>query len=350
MSRSNPRNPRAPEGPRGSALHACRAGEHHRVRPGEERRLHRHVHAVRSDAVDELAVSAPDHAERQATSPSCSSRAPGSTWCRSRPSTRRTPNPTWFGESIAQWDGDTLVVDTIGFNGFTRLDTKGDPHSDQLHLVQTFTHDRRGHIAYTVTVDDPVYYTKPWTNERTFTLTNDHLLEYSCEENNRSLWEGRIKIWVPPGSEQPRIQKSDNLQTARGSSPTNRCRKSSPPSAFPSPSRHIFLCAEQTKPKCCDYERGVAAWDFLKKRLKELGLSEQGGVLRTQGQLPAHLRGRPDCRRLPGRHLVPGVRSARARAHHPGAPDRRPPGSGLVVRRKETHGVAALPIEPSTRR
>ncbi len=46
--------------------------------------------------------------------------------------------------------------------------------------------------------------------------------------------------------------------------------------------RHIFLCAEQTKPKCCDLERGVAAWEFLKKRLKELGLSDQGGVLRTK--------------------------------------------------------------------
>jgi len=46
--------------------------------------------------------------------------------------------------------------------------------------------------------------------------------------------------------------------------------------------RHIFLCAEQTKPKCCDMERGVAAWDYLKKRLKELGLSEQGGVLRSK--------------------------------------------------------------------
>ena len=46
--------------------------------------------------------------------------------------------------------------------------------------------------------------------------------------------------------------------------------------------RHIFLCADQTTPKCCDKERGIAAWDFLKKRLKELGLSEQGGVLRTK--------------------------------------------------------------------
>jgi (2Fe-2S) ferredoxin len=46
--------------------------------------------------------------------------------------------------------------------------------------------------------------------------------------------------------------------------------------------RHIFLCAEQTTPKCCDKERGVAAWDFLKKRLTELGLSNQGGILRTK--------------------------------------------------------------------
>jgi (2Fe-2S) ferredoxin len=46
--------------------------------------------------------------------------------------------------------------------------------------------------------------------------------------------------------------------------------------------RHIFLCCDQTTPKCCDKERGLAAWDFLKKRLKELGLSERGGILRTK--------------------------------------------------------------------
>ncbi len=46
--------------------------------------------------------------------------------------------------------------------------------------------------------------------------------------------------------------------------------------------RHIFLCCDQTKPKCCDKERGLAAWDYLKRRLKELGLSEQGGILRTK--------------------------------------------------------------------
>jgi (2Fe-2S) ferredoxin len=46
--------------------------------------------------------------------------------------------------------------------------------------------------------------------------------------------------------------------------------------------RHIFLCADQTTPKCCDKATGIAAWDFLKKRLKELGLSDQGGILRTK--------------------------------------------------------------------
>src|SRR6266566_942550 len=46
--------------------------------------------------------------------------------------------------------------------------------------------------------------------------------------------------------------------------------------------RHIFLCCDQTNPKCCEKERGLAAWDFLKRRLKELGLSELGGILRTK--------------------------------------------------------------------
>ena len=55
-----------------------------------------------------------------------------------------------------------------------------------------------------------------------------------------------------------------------------------PVNGVPVARRHIFLCAEQTKPKCCDMERGVAAWEFLKRRLKELGLSEQGGILRSK--------------------------------------------------------------------
>jgi (2Fe-2S) ferredoxin len=51
---------------------------------------------------------------------------------------------------------------------------------------------------------------------------------------------------------------------------------------IPSARRHIFLCCDQTKPKCCERERSILAWDYLKKRLSELGLSEAGGVLRTR--------------------------------------------------------------------
>jgi (2Fe-2S) ferredoxin len=50
----------------------------------------------------------------------------------------------------------------------------------------------------------------------------------------------------------------------------------------PTARRHIFLCCDQTTPKCCEKDRGLAAWEFLKKRLKELGLSEHGGILRTK--------------------------------------------------------------------
>jgi hypothetical protein len=106
--------------------------------------------------------------------------------------------PTWYGTSIARWEADTLVVRTRGFNGYTRLDTVGHPHSDQLELTQTFTRTDAKRITYTVTVVDPKTYTKPWKNERIFILNDGPLLEYSCEENNKSLWEGRIKTWTPP--------------------------------------------------------------------------------------------------------------------------------------------------------
>src|SRR5262245_4015394 len=107
--------------------------------------------------------------------------------------------PTWFGDSVGHWEGDTLVIDTVNLNGRTRLDTIGHPHSDQLHIVQRFSRPDVGHITYEVTVDDPKAYAKKWTNTRTFTLRPDwEMMEYSCEENNKSLWEGRIKPPKPP--------------------------------------------------------------------------------------------------------------------------------------------------------
>jgi (2Fe-2S) ferredoxin len=64
--------------------------------------------------------------------------------------------------------------------------------------------------------------------------------------------------------------ESDRLQTIAASI------------GVPAARRHILLCCDQTNPKCCEKDRGLAAWEFLKRRLKELGLSEQGGVLRTK--------------------------------------------------------------------
>ncbi len=104
-------------------------------------------------------------------------------------------NPTWFGDSVGKWDGDTLVIDTIGFNGKTRLDTIGHQHSDALHVTQRMKRLDAQHLQMELTVDDPKVYTKPWTNTRVFALMKpgQGLLEYSCEENNRDLTQGHIK-------------------------------------------------------------------------------------------------------------------------------------------------------------
>jgi hypothetical protein len=108
--------------------------------------------------------------------------------------------PTWFGDSIGTWDGDTFVVDTVNFNGRTRLDTIGHPHSDALHIVERYTRTDAKHISYEVTIDDPKTFTKTWTNKRIFTLRPDwEIMEYSCEENNKDLYDGHIK--APPTSQ-----------------------------------------------------------------------------------------------------------------------------------------------------
>jgi len=108
--------------------------------------------------------------------------------------------PTWFGDSVGHWEGDTLVVDTVNFNGKTRLDTTGHPHSDQIHIVERFQRADLGHIAYEVTVNDPKTFTRPWKNTRIFTLRPDwEIMEYSCEENNKDFLEGHIKGGINPG-------------------------------------------------------------------------------------------------------------------------------------------------------
>jgi hypothetical protein len=117
---------------------------------------------------------------------------------------RRHPTPdeagetTWYGHSVGRWEGDTLVVDTVGpFFGSPKqlLDTRGHPMSDELHVVERFQRVDATHLAYEVTVEDPKAFTKPWSNVRTWVLMppDEEILEYVCTENNKEVEEHHIK-------------------------------------------------------------------------------------------------------------------------------------------------------------
>jgi hypothetical protein len=99
------------------------------------------------------------------------------------------PNPTWLGYSVGRWDGDTLVVDTTGFNGKKWLDnTAGHPSTDALHITERFRRRDFGHINLQLTIDDPKAYTKPWTVSLPLVFFPDtELLESVCNENEKDL-------------------------------------------------------------------------------------------------------------------------------------------------------------------
>lgn len=111
--------------------------------------------------------------------------------------------PTWFGDARGRWDGDTLVIEAVNFNGYAKLDTIGHPMSDQAKLTMTFRRPDFGHIQFTWVLDDPKTYTRPIRNERVFVLTPAvEVMEYSCMEGNlRALLEGSITPWTGPQDE-----------------------------------------------------------------------------------------------------------------------------------------------------
>ena len=94
--------------------------------------------------------------------------------------------PTFYGDSRAHWEGDTLVVDTIGFNEISWVDGRGHPHTKQMHLTERFHRPDYGNLATDITIDDPGTYTKPWIMHRVATLeTGMEMTEYVCNENNQ---------------------------------------------------------------------------------------------------------------------------------------------------------------------
>jgi hypothetical protein len=95
-------------------------------------------------------------------------------------------DPTWLGHSIGWWEGDTLVIDTVGYNDKFWFDRRGHPHTEQLHTIERWTRKDLGTMENKVTIDDPGAYSKPFTVTFTATLQpEDELLEYICQENNQ---------------------------------------------------------------------------------------------------------------------------------------------------------------------
>jgi hypothetical protein len=96
--------------------------------------------------------------------------------------------PSYLGDSIGHWEGDTLVVDVTGFNTKTWLAGVGTIHSEQLRVTERYTRDTLDTIRYEVTMEDPVVFTKPWHMEESFRLRpNERIREYECIENNEDI-------------------------------------------------------------------------------------------------------------------------------------------------------------------
>jgi len=105
-------------------------------------------------------------------------------------------DPTWMGDSVGKWEGDTLVVDTVAIQAHKNkwLDAAGHMHSDALHVTERYRVEDENTIAWQVTIDDPKVFTRPWTVDRKLSRRPGWALyEYICEENNREGLRGKYK-------------------------------------------------------------------------------------------------------------------------------------------------------------
>ena len=96
------------------------------------------------------------------------------------------PQPAWLGYSAGKWEGDTLVVDSAGFNDKSWLDLAGHPHSEDLRIQERFQRRDFGHMDLSITIEDPKMYTRPFTIKVTELLVPDSdILESICNENEK---------------------------------------------------------------------------------------------------------------------------------------------------------------------
>ena len=98
----------------------------------------------------------------------------------------KDPDPTWMGYSVGHWEGDTLVVDTVGLNDRAWLDGFGHPRSESMRITERYRRRDFGHMDLEITFNDPKYYTRPFTIKTGVRLIPDSdLLEYVCAENEK---------------------------------------------------------------------------------------------------------------------------------------------------------------------
>jgi hypothetical protein len=100
----------------------------------------------------------------------------------------KDPMPAWYGHNVGHWEGDTLVVDRIGFNDASWLDQESHPHSEKLHVVERYKRPDLGHLETEITVEDPGVLAKPYTTKRVSDLApTEDIYEFICPENNRDV-------------------------------------------------------------------------------------------------------------------------------------------------------------------
>ncbi len=106
--------------------------------------------------------------------------------------------PTWMGESVGKWEGDTFVVDTVGFNDKSWLDFYGDPHSDEMHLIERYKRADNRTLTLQLIVEDPKAYTNTWVGDtklyKALTGKSAYMEELPCIAEEEEAFTKRIRI------------------------------------------------------------------------------------------------------------------------------------------------------------
>jgi hypothetical protein len=114
-----------------------------------------------------------------------------------------SPNPSWMGYSVGRWEGDTLVVDSFGFNDRTWLDHDGHPHTEALRMTERYRRRNLGALEIEVTLSDPAVYARSWTVDVRAELAADtEIIEWVCNDNGQG-----TKHWVGKASDETKDER-----------------------------------------------------------------------------------------------------------------------------------------------